>query len=182
MFFFTKDASISCLIILVRKVKHRAYLKQGLYLPYQIKFYLLYYLFSKLTKGSRYENTKQKIEDTINTHKQAMETLASHQKTVDELSDAYDKLSKGVDVDTNQNLSLSDEEYQSYINTIKELVDIFPSLQTGLDENGNAILSLGKNGRSASEDLRELLKAEEELNNYKISQDIALLFANVLGK
>ena len=125
------------------------------------------------------EDIRQSTEEAANTHKQAMETLASHQKTVDELSDAYNKLSKGVDVDTNQNLSLSDEEYQSYINTIKELVDIFPSLQTGLDENGNAILSLGKNGRSASEDLRELLKAEEELNNYKISQDISLLFANV---
>ena len=125
------------------------------------------------------ENTKQKIEETVNSHKQAMETLASHKKTVNELSGAYDRLAKGVNADTNQNLSLSEEDYQSYLSTVNELADIFPSLQTGLDENGNAILSLGKNGRSASDDLKELLKAEEDLNNYKISQDISLLFANV---
>lgn len=125
------------------------------------------------------ESTKQKIEDTVNSHKQAMETLASHKKTVEELSGAYNRLSRDVDTDTNQNLSLSEEDYQSYLSTINELADIFPSLRTGLDENGNAILSLGKNGRSASEDLRELLSAEEDLNNYKISQDISLLFTNV---
>ena len=125
------------------------------------------------------EETRQKAMEAANTHKQAMETLASHKKTVNELSGAYRRLSKGVDTDTNQNLSLPEEDYQSYLSIVNELADIFPALQSGLDENGNALLSLGKNGQDASARLKELLEAEEDLNNYKVSQDISLLFTNV---
>lgn len=106
----------------------------------------------------------------------------SHKKTVDELASSYEKLSKGVDVATNKNISLSDEDYKEYLRITNELVDVFPSLYKTLDDNGNAILTLGQNGRTASEDLQELLKAEEDLNNFKISQDIDGLFGGVKVK
>lgn len=106
----------------------------------------------------------------------------SHKKTVDELAASYEKLSEGVDTSTNKNLSLSDEDYKSYLDITKKLSEEFPSLYQTLDDNGNAILTLGQNGRTASEDLKELLQAEENLNNYKISQDIAGLFGGVKVK
>lgn len=106
----------------------------------------------------------------------------SHKRIVDELASSYEKLSKGVDVATNKNISLSDEDYKEYLRITNELVDVFPSLYKTLDDNGNAILTLGQNGRTASEDLQELLKAEEDLNNFKISQDIDGLFGGVKVK
>lgn len=106
----------------------------------------------------------------------------SHKKIVDELAASYEKLSEGVDTSTNKNLSLSDEDYKSYLDITKKLSEEFPSLYQTLDDNGNAILTLGQNGRTASEDLKELLQAEENLNNYKISQDIAGLFGGVKAK
>lgn len=106
----------------------------------------------------------------------------THKKTVEELASSYEKLSKGVDKATNTNLSLSDEDYQSYLDITNQLAEAFPTLQKTLDDNGNAILTLGQNGQSASQDLEDLLKAEEDLNNFKIAQDIDDLFGGVKVK
>lgn len=110
------------------------------------------------------------------------DSYKSHKNVVEETLSAYQKLSKGVDIASNKNISLSDEDYKSYLDIINHLAETFPTLVKTMDENGNAILTLGQNGRTASEDLAQLLKAEEDLNNYKISQDIDDLFGGVKVK
>lgn len=107
------------------------------------------------------------------------DTYASHKKTVEDLADSYDKLSRGIDNNSNKNISLSTEDYNKFLDINKQLADAFPQLISTIDENGNAILALGSNGKSASDDLRELLKAEEDLQNFKISQNLGDLFSGV---
>ncbi len=128
------------------------------------------------------ENAIKLTEELNSKYSELNSKYESHKKTVDELAASYEKLSEGVDTSTNKNLSLSDEDYKSYLDITKKLSEEFPSLYQTLDDNGNTILTLGQNGRTASEDLKELLQAEENLNNYKISQDIAGLFGGVKVK
>lgn len=130
----------------------------------------------------RAENAINLTDELKSTHAEAAATLESHKKTVDELASSYEKLSKGVDTATNTNLSLSDEDYKEYLDITNQLAEAFPSLQKALDDSGNAILTLGQNGQSASQDLEDLLLSEEDLNNFKISQDIGGLFGGVKVK
>lgn len=128
------------------------------------------------------ENAIKLTDELKDKHSSAAEKLESHRKTANQLAASYEQLSKGVNKRTNANLSLSDEDYQSFLNVTNQLAEAFPSLQTGLDANGNAILSLGENGKTASEELNQLLQKEEDLNNYKTSQDIGGLFGGVKVK
>ncbi len=121
------------------------------------------------------EAAQSRIDDINSSYK-------SHRDTAEELGASYDRLSKGVDTTNNKNLSLSDKDYKSYLDITNQLAETFPTLRNGIDDNGNALLTLGQNGRTAAEDLEELLKAEEELNSYKISQDLDTLLKGVSVK
>lgn len=107
------------------------------------------------------------------------DTYASHRKVVEDTASAYEELSKGVDTATNRNISLGTEDYNKFLDINKQLAEAFPELITTIDQNGNAIINLGTHGRSASEDLRELLSAEEDLQNFKISQELTDVFGGV---
>lgn len=107
------------------------------------------------------------------------DTYASHRKVVEDTASAYEELSKGVDTATNRNISLGTEDYNKFLDINKQLAEAFPELITTIDENGNAILNLGTHGRTASDDLRELLAAEEDLQNFKISQELTDVFGGV---
>ncbi len=121
------------------------------------------------------ESAQSRIDDLNSSYK-------SHRDAAEELGASYDRLSKGVDTTNNKNLSLSDKDYKSYLDITNQLAETFPTLRNGIDDNGNALLTLGRNGHTAAEDLEELLKAEEELNGYKISQDLDTLLKGVSVK
>ena len=110
------------------------------------------------------------------------ENYKSHKKTVEELGASYDKLSQGVDTATNQNISLSDEEYAEYLRITNELAETFPQLRTTVDENENAILHFSHQTKSAAENLDDLLASEQQIANYKISQELPDLFGGVSVK
>ena len=125
------------------------------------------------------ERALEAAQEASTNIKSINDTYASHKKTVEDLADSYDKLSKGIDKSSNKNISLSTEDYDKFLDINKQLAEAFPQLISTIDENGNAILNLGSNGKSASDDLRELLKAEEDLQNYKIAQNLGNLFGGV---
>lgn len=127
----------------------------------------------------RVEKARERTEELFNEFKEMNETLAEHKKTVAELADRYDELSKGVNLSTNENVSLSTEEYEEFLSINEQLADSFPELAKGIDKNGNSILTLGTKGITAKEQLEELLKAEEDLNNFKIAQDLEDAFKGV---
>ena len=124
------------------------------------------------------ERLAEAANDAVTNMKDLNSTFEEHKKYVDKNIESYEELSKGVDELSNKNVSLSTDEYEKYLEINEQLVEMFPSLKTGIDDNGNSILNLGKNGRSAAEDLNELLEAERKLNDYKISKDAETIYAD----
>lgn len=125
------------------------------------------------------ERALEAAQEASSRIKSINDTYASHRKVVEDTAAAYEELSKGVDTATNRNISLGTEDYNKFLDINKQLADAFPELITTIDENGNAILNLGTHGRTASDDLRELLAAEEDLQNFKISQELSDVFGGV---
>ncbi|MDE6404839.1 MAG: hypothetical protein K2M20_04205, partial [Lachnospiraceae bacterium] len=127
----------------------------------------------------RVENARDRTDEIFSAFKQMNDTLAAHRKTVSELADRYDELSKGINRSTNSNVSLSTEEYEEFLDINEKLADSFPELAKGIDENGNSILTLGTKGITAKEQLEELLQAEEDLNNFRAAQGLDEAFDGV---
>lgn len=91
------------------------------------------------------EELAEAADKAINTYKETQNTLREQKQTIDELSDSYERLSKGVDLDTNENLNLTTDSYKEYLNICNDIADMYPHLVTGFDAQGNAILSLKGN-------------------------------------
>lgn len=127
----------------------------------------------------RVEKARERTDELFDEFKQMNDTLADHRKTVSELADRYDELSKGVNLSTNDNVSLSTEEYEEFLDINEQLAQSFPELAKGIDENGNSILTLGTKGITAKEQLEELLQTEEDLNNFRIAQGLEDAFKGV---
>lgn len=127
----------------------------------------------------RVEKARERTDELFDEFKQMNDTLANHKKTVSELADRYDELSKGVNLSTNDNISLSTEEYEEFLDINEQMAQSFPELAKGIDENGNSILTLGTKGITAKEQLEELLQTEEDLNNFRIAQGLEEAFKGV---
>ena len=125
------------------------------------------------------ENARERTSELFDEFKEMNDTLADHKKTVAELADRYDELSKGVNLSNNKNISLSSEEYEEFLKINEQLADSFPELNKGIDKNGNSILNIGTKGITAKEQLEELLKTEEDLNNFRIAQGLEDAFKGV---
>jgi len=102
----------------------------------------------------------------------------TNKSTIEKAISSYDRLSAGISTagDTIANISLSTEDFETFLSLSNELAAISPSLVAGLDKNGNAILNLGSQGHTAAEGLKELLKAQEFINSYDISTQLSTLF------
>ena len=127
----------------------------------------------------RVEKARERTDELFGEFNQMNDTLSDHKKTVSELADRYDELSKGVNLSTNNNVSLSTEEYEEFLGINEKLAQAFPELAKGIDENGNSILTLGTKGITAKEQLEELLKTEADLNNFGIAQGLEDAFKGV---
>lgn len=102
--------------------------------------------------------------------------IDSKTKSIEKLGAEYDKLYKGINKSTNANIKLSDEDYQSYLDISNQLSEIFPQLQINSDSAGNAVLNLGRSGKNAAEQLRELVDAQQQLANYNIGNNLNTSF------
>lgn len=127
----------------------------------------------------RVENARERTAELLDEFQQRNDALSGHKKVVSESADRYSQLSEGVDLSTNENRSLSTQEYEEFLAINKQLADSFPGLTKGIDENGNAILSLGANGMTAKTQLEELLQTEEDLSNFKTAQGLEESFAGI---
>ena len=78
--------------------------------------------------------------------------------------------SEGVNKFTNENKSLSTEEYQDYLDISNQLAELFPELVSGYDEQGNALLSLGDGAQSATEQLQGLLDVQRQIANTDMAE------------
>lgn len=105
------------------------------------------------------------IKDEINS---LQDTLKEHSELIDQVVEKYDTFAKGVNLKTNANIGLSDEEYKEFIDTSNQLAEIYPELVKGYDAQGNAILDLGNNADEAKYKLNELYQTEKDFANIDI--------------
>lgn len=121
------------------------------------------------------ETAQSKIDELNDSYK-------SHADLVNEVGDRYAELSERVNKNTNANIDLSADDYEEYLDINKQLAEAFPGLVTAMDENGNAILKMGDSSEETTKKLQEQLKAEQDLNNYKISQEMGDVIGGVAVK
>ena len=125
------------------------------------------------------ENARQRMSELFDESRQMDDTLTEHVKTVSKLAGRYDELSKGVNLSTNENTTLSTDEYEEFLDINERLGDTFPALKKSIDDNGNSILRIGTSGNTAKKQLEELLQAEEDLNHFRIAQGLEEAFEGV---
>lgn len=125
------------------------------------------------------QTARERTSELFDEFKELNDKLDDHKKTVSDLADRYDELSKGVNLSNNKNISLSTDEYEEFLDINEQLANSFPELAKGVDENGNSILTIGTKGITAKEQLEELLQTEEDLNNFRIAQGLDEAFKGV---
>lgn len=107
---------------------------------------------------NRAQELSDKVKDITTNYKQQKEELQSNKKTIDSVADSYEKLSKGVNPLTNENVSLSTDEYSQYVDIVNQIADTFPTLVSGYDAQGNAVLTCAGNVEKLNEAYKEAAK------------------------
>lgn len=110
---------------------------------------------------NRAQELSDKVKDITTSYKQQKEELQDNKKTIDSVSESYEKLSKGVNPLTNENVSLSTDDYSQYIDIVNQIADTFPTLVSGYDAQGNAVLTCAGNVEKLNEAYKKAAK-----NNY----------------
>ena len=115
---------------------------------------------------SKVKQTKEEVikaaEETVSAYTEAQKTLQEQKKTIDEVSASYERLSKGVNLDTNDNISLTTTSYKEYLDICNDIADMYPHLVTGYDSQGNAILSLKGNVEQLTQAYRDAAQAARQ--------------------
>lgn len=106
-------------------------------------FFALDKAYGKLTTSEK--EATDAVTNAITESQNQVKSVRDQKDTIDQLSDSYKKLSKGVNTATNENISLSTDSYKEYLDTCNKIADMYPDLVTGYDAQGNAILSLKGN-------------------------------------
>lgn len=146
-----------------------------------------------IENGEKAKNTITETMDEYNSKVTSLNSLGEKfvddPKTIETTGDAldsvakkYTELSKGVNSLNNENVSLSDENYQSFLDISNQLAEVFPSLVSSYDENGNAILNLGNNASDAAAKLRELFEAQKLITHADVAENIQTEYEGVVAK
>lgn len=118
---------------------------------------------------NRAQHAAEAVEEMNEKFNETKSTLNNSKQVVADYSDKYNELSKGVNLNTNENVNLSTDEYNQYLDTVNKIAQTFPELVSGYDAQGNAILNCAGNVKSLNEAYNA--QAIEEYN--KILKDSA---------
>ena len=108
------------------------------------------------------KEAREIADNAVSQYSTDKKSLAEQKKTIDELSKSYEALSKGVDVKTNDNISLTAESYDEYLTICNQIADMYPHLVTSFDAQGNAILSLRGNVDALSQSYKDAASAARQ--------------------
>lgn len=125
----------------------------------------------------------QKYKQSVIDIKEAGETARSEFKSiqdemnstaskVNEVKDRYAELAQGVGnlgKATQNQGSLSNDDYEEFLNISNDLADLFPTLTNGYTDNGDAILDLNGDVQTITSSLNGLVEAQKAV----ASQDMA---------
>lgn len=97
------------------------------------------------------EKAIEAANDALNKYDEDQQKLKDQKETVEDLSEAYTRLSPGVNTLTNANIGLTTEAYQEYLDVCNDIAEMFPELVSGYDAQGNAIVNLKNNVESLTQ-------------------------------
>lgn len=109
-----------------------------------------------------YKDTVEEVKQIRKEYSNAQSDIKNHAQVISDVSDEYEKLSKGVNSETNANISLSTDEYERYLQICNQIADMYPDLVKGYDAQGNAILTLKGNVEGLTQALIDEKKAAAE--------------------
>lgn len=108
-------------------------------------------VFDYLTTSA--EEAKKAVENASSSYKEQTSALKENKNSISSIQDEWSNLSKGVDTNTNENISLTSAEYEKYLDLNKQIASIIPETISGYDAQGNAILNLKGNVEALNEAL-----------------------------
>lgn len=128
-----------------------------------------------------FENTQKKINELGAKYSdQNGDSEDSAQKTTEDsikaIGKKYETLRQGVNTKTNENISLTTDQYQQYLDITSEIAEQYPTLVAGYDSQGNAILTLGNSAETATSQLLSLYQASSLSANIKIGENLQSQF------
>ena len=115
------------------------------------------------------KSTALKFKDAISDIRSESQKTAEDAK---EIAEAYAKLAQGVNISTNENMKLTNKDYDEFLDLNNQLAKLFPQLTKGYDENGNAILNLGGSVESITGKIAALVEQQERLSKIEIRKNI----------
>lgn len=119
------------------------------------------------------------IYNLIHANEQAIEASNNAKETISNLKDEaqqtaqvaenaglqYAQLAQGINQIDNTNISLSTDEYETFLDLSNQLAQLFPTLIQGYDDQGNAILNLGGNIDDINKKIQTQIDKKKDLNS-----------------
>lgn len=127
-----------------------------------------------------FEEGKQSIMDLGSSFGNQTEQIKNTGDAIDQVAEKYVDLRKGVNQNTNENVSLSTDEYQQYIDLSSKLASQFPGLVAGYDSQGNAVLNLASNADKAADSIRNLYEAQVSSANVDMGKNLQATYDGVV--
>ena len=127
-----------------------------------------------------FEEGKQSIMDLGSSFDNQTEQIKNTGDAIDQVAEKYVDLRKGVNQNTNENVSLSTDEYQQYIDLSSKLASQFPGLVAGYDSQGNAVLNLASNADKAADSIRNLYEAQVSSANVDMGKNLQATYDGVV--
>ena len=143
-----------------------------------------------IDKGQEAQSTIKNTFDEFSNGKTTLNTLGqSFNKTetqitntsdaISSVADKYAELAKGVNSKTNANMSLTDDDYQTYLDLSNKLASLYPQIQSGIDSQGNAMLNLGTNAKTAAQSIQSLYDTQMLSSHVNIGLELQDQFKGV---
>lgn len=98
------------------------------------------------------EETKEAVDKLSQSYSQNQNKLKSYKETTDSIAKDFETLSKGVNTDTGENISLTADEYARYQEVCNQIAEMYPSVVKSYDAQGNAILTLKGNMKELNDE------------------------------
>ncbi len=119
-----------------------------------------------------FNNAKQTAENYASSLQQLKKDTVETTSKANKLSGEYATLVQGVNPFTNENKSLSTEDYERFLDLNKQLAELFPSLTKNYDENGNAILGLSGDVDTVTGSISTLVEQQKQLAKSDIKKNL----------
>lgn len=123
---------------------------------------------------------KQSIMDLGSSFADQSDQIKTTGDAIDQVAEKYAELRSGVNQNTNENVSLSTDEYQQYIDLSSKLASQFPGLVAGYDSQGNAVLNLASNADKAADSIRNLYEAQVSSANVDMGKNLQATYDGVV--